>query len=74
MRGRSNKVDVFIRVYDGTRYFVLFGPEKFDRIYNRIKYLINQAIDVTHVFSHNHTRTNIDLNDSLPLEKKTDFA
>ena len=69
MRGRSDKVDVFIRVYDGTRYLVLFGPEKFDGICNRTRYLINQAIDVTHVFSHNHTRTNIDLNDSLPLEK-----
>ena len=69
MRGRSDKVDVFIRVYDGTRYLVLFGREKFDGIYNRIRYLIYQTIDVTHVFSHNHARTKIDLNDSLPLEK-----
>ena len=34
------KVDGIIRVFDGTRYSVLFGQEKCDAIYNRIKYLI----------------------------------
>ena len=28
-----DKVDVFIRPYDGTRYLVLLGPEKYDTIY-----------------------------------------
>ena len=37
-----NKVDGFITVYDGTRYLVLFGPEKCDAIYSRIRYLISQ--------------------------------
>ena len=27
----------FIRVYDGTRYLVLFGRKKYDSIYNRIR-------------------------------------
>ena len=35
------KVDGFFKVYDGTRFLVLFGSEKYDAIYNRIKYLIN---------------------------------
>ena len=26
LRVRFNKIDVFIRVYEGTRYVVLFGP------------------------------------------------
>ena len=37
---RLNKIDVFIRVYDGTRYLVLLEGEKYDFIYNRIKYFI----------------------------------
>ena len=32
-----DKIDVFIRVYDGTIYLVLFGSEKYDFIYNRIR-------------------------------------
>ena len=37
---RFNKVDGFIRDYDGTRHLVSFGPEKYAVIYNRIRYLI----------------------------------
>ena len=40
LRIRFDKTDGFIRVYDGTRYLVLFGGEKYDFIYNRIRYLI----------------------------------
>ena len=29
LRIRLNKVDRFIRIYDRTRYLVLFGPEKY---------------------------------------------
>ena len=36
---RFDKIDGFIRVYDGTRYLVLFGAGKFHFIYNRIWYL-----------------------------------
>ena len=37
---RFDKIDGFIRVYDGTRYLVLFGPQKYDAIYKRIRYLV----------------------------------
>ena len=37
---RFNKVDGFIRDYDETRHLVSFGPEKYDVIYNRTRYLI----------------------------------
>ena len=37
LRIRFDKTDGFIRVYDGTRYLVLFGSEKYDSIYGRIK-------------------------------------
>ena len=35
------KIVGFISV-DGTRYLVLFVPEKYDAIFNRIRYLISQ--------------------------------
>ena len=36
----SKKIDGFIRVYDGTRYLVLCGSEKYGFIYNRIRYVV----------------------------------
>ena len=44
---RLVKVDRFIKVYDGTRYLILFGPEKYDVIYIRIRYLISQKSAIT---------------------------
>ena len=37
---RFNKADGFITVYDGSRYLVLFSPEKCDVIFDRIRYVI----------------------------------
>ena len=70
LRIRFNKVDGFIRVYAGTRYLVLFGAEKHDAIYNRIKYFISQKSGITYVFSHNYARIKIYSYSSLPLEKR----
>ena len=28
-----NKIDGFIKIYDGTRYLVLFGHERYDAIF-----------------------------------------
>ena len=36
---RFDKIDGFISVYEGTRYLVLFYAEKYDSIYNKIRYL-----------------------------------
>ena len=69
LRIRLDKVDEFIRVYDGKRYFVLFGPEKYDVIYNRIRHLIGWKSGITYIISHNYAKIKIDSYDSLPLEK-----
>ena len=45
---RFNEVDGFIRVYDGSKYFVLFGFEKYDAINKRITYLMSQNDDLPH--------------------------
>ena len=41
LRIRLDKIDGFIRIYDVTRYLTLFGFEKYDTIYDRIRYLIS---------------------------------
>ena len=53
LRIRLDKIDRFIRVYDGTRYLVLFGSEEYDSIYNRILYRISVKCGITYVISHN---------------------
>ena len=38
---RFDKIDGFVRVFDGSRYLVLFGLEKYNAVYNKIRYLIS---------------------------------
>ena len=64
-----NKVDRFIRVYDGSRYLVLFGLEKYDVIYYRIKYLISQKRWYSTCFSYNYAKNKIDSVNDLTLEE-----
>ena len=59
---RFNNIDEFIKNYDGTRYLILFGGEKYDFIHNRIRYL-NIIMHKIKVVSFN----------SLPLEKTLTF-
>ena len=73
LRIRCDKVDGTVKVDNGTRYLVLFDPEKYDAICNRIRYLISQKSGITYVFSHNYARIKIDSNDFSPLEKTLDL-
>ena len=69
----KHKTDGFIRVYDGTWYLVLFGDEKYDLIYNRIRYLIGVKSGIAYVISLYYANINVDLYDYLPLEIKFTF-
>ena len=69
MRIRFDKIDGFIKIYQGTRYVVLLGPEKYDAIYNRIRYPISLKSGITYLFSHYHVEIKVDSYDSLPTEK-----
>ena len=69
LRNRFDKIDGFTRIYDGTRYLVLFGSEKYDVIYSRSRYLISLKSGITYIFSHYFTKIKIDSYDYLPLEK-----
>ena len=63
------QINLFELVYDGTKYLVLFGAEKYDFIYNRIRYLVGVKSGVTYVISHDYAKIKVDSYDSLPLEK-----
>ena len=60
-------------MYDGTRYLIfnilLFGSEKYESIYNRIRYLISQKIDIKYIFSLYFAKIKVDSYD-LYLSKK----
>ena len=57
-------MDLLDRVYDGIRYLVLFGPEKCDGNYSRIRY-VGVKNDITYVISHNYVKIKVDSYDSL---------
>ena len=73
LSNRFDKVSGFIRVYDGTRYLVSFGDEKYDFNYNRTRYLIGVKSGITYVLSHISAKIKVDSYDSLTLEKKLTF-
>ena len=67
-----NKVDKFIRIFGGTKYLALFGPEIYDTIFDRISYLIGlKKRYYLYYFSQNDAKKTISLDDDLTLKKKT---
>ena len=70
LRIRFNKVDGFIKIYDGTRYLVLFGHGWYNAINDRIRYLISEKRSIA---DHNFARIRIDSNNSLPVERILTF-
>ena len=70
LRIRFFKIDGIIRIYDGTRYLTLLGSEKYETIYNRIRYIISQKSGITYIFSHYFAKMKDDSYDSLPIEKR----
>ena len=67
---RFDEIDGFTRIYDGTRYLTLLGSEKFDAIYDRIRYLKSLKSGITYTFSHYFVKIKVDSYDSLPMEKR----
>ena len=53
----------------GCRYLALFGIEKFDSIYDRIRYLIIVKSAIIYTVSQ-YATVKVDLYDSLSLEKR----
>ena len=66
---RFNKIDGFVRIYDGTRYLNLFGSEKYDAIFDRIGYFISLKSAITIYFFSLFWKNQVDSHDFLPIEK-----
>ena len=63
-----------LKVMNELRYTVLFGTERYDAIYHRIRYLTSEKSDIICSVSHNFARIGIDSYNSLPIEKNIDFS
>ena len=61
----SDKGDGFIKICDRTRYLLLFWPEKYDAIYERIRYLISQKSGIAYSIHQILGRIRIDSYNSL---------
>ena len=66
---RFNRIYGFIRVYDGTRYLLLFESEKYDLIYYRIRYLIGVESGIMYVVSDSDAKIIVGPCDCLSLQK-----
>ena len=70
LRIRFDKRDGFIRVHGGElRYLVLIDHGLFDKICDKVKYLINEKSGITDNINHNFGKIRIDSYNSLPTEK-----
>ena len=62
-----DKVDAFPKNYDGTKYLVLFGLEKCNVTYDRIRCIIALKIGV--IYDIFYAKIKTDSDNYLPLEK-----
>ena len=70
LRIRFDKTDRNFRIYDGSKYLVLSDSEKYDAIYNIIRYLIGLKINITDVFSQSYAKIKVDSFDFLSVLNK----
>ena len=66
-----DEIDGFIKIYDGIRYLVIFGPDKCNAIYDRLRYIISQERGIEHSINHSFERNRIGSYNCLPTEKLT---
>ena len=73
LRIRCDKIDGFIMVLESKiKHLVLFYYGLFDKICNKIKYLISKKRGITNSINHNFGR-NLNSYNSLPIQKKLTF-
>ena len=74
LRIKIDKIDPFIRVHGGKfRHLVSFDNEWFDKICDKIKYLVSEKIGNTDSINHNFGKIRIDSYNYLPIEKILTF-
>ena len=70
---RFNQRNGVFKTFDGIRYLVLFSNSWYDKICDRIKYLIIKNVVLQVVLTINFGRIRIDSCNSLPIEKMLTF-
>ena len=66
---KPEKCDHLHLVYHFTVPLTLLGSEKYDAIYDRIRYLVSLKSGITCIFSHYIEKIEVDSYDSLSTEK-----
>ena len=69
LRIRFDKTDEIIRIYDRSRYLILFGNKRYDAIYDKIRYLISIKTGITYIISRYFAKIKVDSYNYLPIEK-----
>ena len=59
LRVSFHEIDLFIKIYDGIRYLVLFGDSFDNEIFDRITYFISTKNSITGNLNHNFQRIRI---------------
>ena len=74
MRIRLDEIEGFITVHDGkNKHLILFDYGLFNKICDKIKYLISKKSGITNSINHNFGKIGIDSNNSLPIKKVLTF-
>ena len=74
MHIRFDKIDGFIRIYDGTADLTLFGSEKYEAFCNKVGYLVSLKFGITYVFSYYLGKIKSWFFWFFAYRKNTDFA
>ena len=64
-----NKIDRFIKIYDGIRYLVMYDYNRYNAIYYMIRYLISEKSGIENSINQIFARIIIDSQNSLTIEK-----
>ena len=65
-----DQADGYIGKYDRTKYMpLLHSNEKYNKFFDKIRYLIMLKSNISYVVSHKYTEIKINSIDDLPLEK-----
>ena len=73
MRIGYDEIHGFIKIQDRIRYLILFGYGRFEKICDKIKYLVSEKSGIADSINHNFSRIRIDSYNSLLIDKILTF-
>ena len=68
-----DEIHGFIKIQDRIRYLILFGYGRFEKICDKIKYLVSEKSGIADSINHNFSRIRIDSYNSLLIDKILTF-